>query len=132
VPVVSILRDLRERRGAGRTFVFSGERGGPLSSNPARWSAAVRAACGVEFSPHALRRTFARGMNRLGVSSEMVSRLLGHMLAAGTLDVTERYGEYDFLPERAAALTAWAAYVERLVSGQSQGADVVAIRSRKG
>jgi integrase len=120
--VVSIIEAL-PRRGV---FVFAGKRGGPLNSNPARWSAAVRAASGVTFSPHALRRTFARGVAKLGASSELVSRLLGHKLAAGALAVTEGYSEYDFLPERAAVLASWAAHVARVVAGdERKGADVV-------
>src|SRR5439155_2921824 len=72
--VVRIIKSLEARTG-DHAYVFSGSRGGPLSSNPNRWAVAVRHACGIDFSPHALRRTFARGMNRLKVSSEMVSRL---------------------------------------------------------
>jgi integrase len=126
--VVSILRGLP----ASGVYVFAGSRGGPLNSNPARWSAAVRRACGIEFSPHALRRTFARGVAKLGTSSELVSRLLGHKLAAGALAVTEGYSEYDFLSERAAVLTSWAAHVARIVAGERKAADVVPMtRKRK-
>jgi integrase len=125
--VVKILTALRGRTGK-HEYVFSGRRGAPLSSNPDRWTKTVRKVCGIDFAPHALRRTFARGLARLGVSSEMISRLLGHKVAAGTLAVTEGYSEYDFLAERAAALNAWAAHVEKIVSGQERKADVLPMR----
>jgi integrase len=78
----------------------------------------VRRASGITFSPHALRRTFARGVAKLGAPSELVSRLLGHKLAAGALAVTEGYSEYDFLTERASVLNAWAAHVAAVVAGE--------------
>lgn len=127
--VVDILKTLRPRTGK-HAYVFAGSRGGPLSSNPNRWAVAVRESCGVEFSPHALRRTFARGVAKLGYSSEMVSRLLGHKTAAGTLAVTEGYAEYDFLRERAQVLRAWALHVVRIVSGGESKADVLAMKGR--
>jgi integrase len=122
--VATILRAQRKRTGK-HEFVFAGKRGGPLASNPDRWTKAVRRACGVSFSPHALRRTFARGMNRLGVSSELVSRLLGHKVAAGTLAVTEGYSEHDFLTERASALRAWSEHVLSVISEKPRKANVV-------
>lgn len=125
--VVDIIKALPTRG----EYVFSGRRGGPLNSNPARWAAAVREASGMTFSPHALRRTFARGVARLGASSELVSRLLGHKLAAGALAVTEGYAEYDALTERASMLNAWAAHVARIVSDEKRkGADVVPISAK--
>ena len=124
--VANIIKALPKRG----EYVFSGKRGGPLNSNPARWSASVRAASGVTFSPHALRRSFARGVAKLGTSSELVSRLLGHKLAAGALAVTEGYSEYDFLKERAAVLNAWAAHVARVVAGKKRGADVLPMAGR--
>ncbi len=127
--VVGILKALRPRT-EKHPYVFAGKRGSPLSSNPNRWAAAVRESCGVEFSPHALRRTFARGVAKLGYTSEMVSRLLGHKTAAGTLAVTEGYAEYDFLRERAQALKAWALHVARIVAGEERKKDVLAMKAK--
>jgi integrase len=127
--VKDILKGLRARSGK-HAYVFAGKRGGPLSSNPNRWAAAVREACGVEFSPHALRRTFARGVAKLGYPSEMVSRLLGHKTAAGTLAVTEGYAEYDFLRERSKVLRAWALHVANIVSGKKPDAKVRPMRPK--
>lgn len=127
--VVSTLRALKHRTGK-HAYVFAGTRGGPLSSNPNRWAAAVRESCGVDFSPHALRRTFARGVAKLGYSSEMVSRLLGHQRAAGTLAVTEGYAEYDFLRERAQVLKTWALQVARIARGE-KGGSVTSIRAKR-
>jgi integrase len=118
--VVTILRSVQAITGS-REYVFSGKKGGPLTSNPSRWAEEVRKVGGADFSLHALRRTFARGVARLGHSSELVSRLLGHKLAAGALAVTEGYAEYDALPERRQALEAWARHVVALVGGEKAG-----------
>jgi integrase len=115
--VVELLKELQAVTGK-REFVFSGPKGGPLTSNPNRWAEEVRKVGGADFSLHALRRTFARGVAKLGFSSELVSRLLGHKLAAGALAVTEGYTEFDALPERRQALEAWARHVLVLVSGE--------------
>jgi integrase len=115
--VVKLLKELQPVTGK-REYVFSGPKGGPLTSNPNRWAEEVRKVGGADFSLHALRRTFARGVAKLGFTSELVSRLLGHKLAAGVLAVTEGYAEYDMLPERRQALEAWARHVLALVSGE--------------
>jgi integrase len=128
VPLPALAVELIKALPRRHEYVFAGKRGGPLSSNPNRWSSAVKDAAGVEFSPHVLRRTFARGVARLGTPSELVSRLLGHKLAAGALAVTEGYAEYDFLTERASALSAWAAHVQKILKGEERAtADVTPI-----
>ena len=76
------------------------------------------------FTRHDLRSTCATGCSRLGAAESTVSRILGHAVIAGTVPVTARYDRFAHLPERAAALNAWAAHIERLASsGQQAFAD---------
>ena len=54
-----------------------------------------------------------------------MSKVLGHVVSAGTVAVNGIYDRYDRLPEMRAALTAWSAHMSRLVSGRGLDAEVV-------
>lgn len=73
---------------------------------------------------HDLRRTAATHMVRLGVSEEVVGRVLNHALKGVTAKV---YALHSYAPEKRSALDRWAAEVLRAVSG-SEPSKVVAIR----
>lgn len=77
---------------------------------------------------HDLRRTMASHSTRLGVSEEIVGKILNHAPAKG---VTGRhYNIYSYAPEKKHALEAWAAEVMRLV-GEAAPGNVVSMRGRK-
>lgn len=77
------------------------------------------------FVIHDLRRTFARGCQKLGYPPEIVERLLGHVTdtESGLKGVYQTYG---FEPERVEATNKWADRVRRIVDGCS--ARVVKLR----
>jgi integrase len=117
-PALRVLARLRPLTGESER-VFDGV----SEANAERdWWGTVRAramATGVEhFTKHDLRHTCATGCAVVGASESTVSRILGHKVVAGTLAVTAIYDQYSRLPEMASALNAWAAHVERLVTGQ--------------
>jgi integrase len=120
-----ILGDLRPVSGA-TPWVFVGKRGASLANNPARWAEILRAAAGLDFTLHDLRRTCATGCARLGASESTVSRILGHKAIAGTIAVSGIYDRFDRLPEIRAALVAWASYVETLVTCEDTRGEIVA------
>jgi integrase len=101
---------------------FTGDRirvfDGVASANAERdWWGAIREramAGGIRerFTRHDLRSTCATGCSRLGVAESTVSRILGHAVIAGTVPVTARCDRFAHLPERAAALKAWATHIE--------------------
>src|SRR5262249_55603348 len=63
---------------------------------------------------HDLRRTGASGMARLNVPPHVVDKILNHV--SGTIrGVSAIYNRFTYLPERKAALDAWARFVESLV-----------------
>lgn len=73
---------------------------------------------------HDLRRTVATHLVRLGVSMEIVARVLGHAKAGVTAKV---YALHEYEPEKRSALDRWAAEVTRAVAGR-QPKKVVPIR----
>ena len=75
---------------------------------------------------HDLRRSFASGLQRLGIGVPVVEKLLGHTSGtfAGVVGVYQRHSYAD---EKRAAVQAWARHVEMLLSGEMQ-TNVVKIR----
>jgi integrase len=77
------------------------------------------AAAGAQIAPwtlHDLRRTTATHMVRLGVSMEIVARVLGHAPAGVTARV---YALHEYEPEKRSALDRWAAELMRAVEGRA-------------
>lgn len=59
------------------------------------------------FTPHDTRSTAKSHMKAMGVSNEVSERALNHVLKG----MEEIYDQYDYLPERQAALELWAAFL---------------------
>ena len=74
---------------------------------------------------HDLRRTAASGMLRIGIAPHVVDKILNHKIKG----IARVYLRYEYAAERRAALEAWAAHVESVVSGES--ADVVSLAERR-
>lgn len=77
------------------------------------------------FGAHDLRRTMRTGLVKLGHSTELAERVIGHK-PRSVLLVT--YDLYDRLPERRRALIEWDAEVQRILAGKS---NVVPLKARK-
>jgi integrase len=76
-----------------------------FSKAKAELDAAIQAA-GVAVKPwvtHDLRRTMATHMERIGIAPHVIELCLGHALKG----VAGVYRQYQYLPERLAALEAW-------------------------
>jgi integrase len=78
---------------------------------------------------HDLRRTFAVGLQRLGVRTEAIEKALNHVSGAFR-GVTGVYQVYDYQAEIAVALQRWADFVEQLVSGEKRDT-VVPMREQR-
>jgi integrase len=69
-----------------------------------------------DFSPRDLRRTWKTLAGDAGIPKDMRDRLQNHSRKA---DVSSRhYDRYDYLPERRAAMTRWAAYLDLVIAGK--------------
>ena len=87
------------------------------------------ASAGVQIEPwrlHDLRRTAATHMVRLGVSEDVVGRVLNHAPKGVTAKV---YALHTYAPEKRSALDRWAAELLRVIDGNS-AENIVSIRGR--
>src|SRR5262249_20528744 len=66
---------------------------------------------------HDLRRSFASGMQRIGVDIAVTEKMLGHKSGSfrGVIGVYQRH---EYLDEMRAALQKWADHIDRLLSGK--------------
>jgi integrase len=68
----------------------------------------------AHFTLHDLRRSAATGMAALGVAPHVVDKILNH--SSGKIGgVAKIYNRFEYIPERKAALDAWAQHVESLI-----------------
>jgi integrase len=105
---------------AGSDFVFTVSGTKPISG----WSKPkikLDEASGVtDWRIHDLRRTLATGMQKLGITLQVVEAVLGH--TSGSRDgIVGVYQRHDFMQEKRAALEAWGSHVFSLIEGQSPG-----------
>jgi len=80
-------------------------------------TARIQSSSGVpDFRLHDVRRTVATGLATLGTADAVVEAVLGH-----TAPVLQRtYNLYSPVPEMRAALEAWAARLDRILSGEER------------
>jgi integrase len=78
---------------------------------------------------HDLRRTVATGLQRLGISLQVIEAVLGHV-SGSRAGVVGIYQRHSFDAEKAAALEAWGAHVMALVEGR-EPAKVLPIRGQR-
>jgi integrase len=105
-------------RVAGSEFVFTTTGQTPISG----WTRAKvdldRAVKGEPWTLHDIRRTVATGLQRLGVSLQVIEAVLGHV-SGSRAGVVGIYQRHSFDAEKAAALEAWGAHVMALVEGRA-------------
>jgi integrase len=64
---------------------------------------------------HDLRRSFASGLQRLGVEPHIIEECLNHTPPK----LQRTYQTHDFEPEKRAALARWAVHVDAIVNGKT-------------
>jgi integrase len=111
-PAQALLNGMPRIAGSDFVFTASGER--PISS----WSRpkiSLDSRSGVtDWRIHDLRRTVATGMEKLGITLQVVEAILGHT-AGSKGGIVGVYQRHNYADEKRAALEAWGAHVVRLV-----------------
>ncbi len=78
---------------------------------------------------HDTRRTVVTGMNEtLGIEPHVVEACVGHASGIARRGVAGIYNRAEYLPQRKAALEAWAQHVAAIVSGRPAAKNVVGLR----
>jgi integrase len=117
---LAILGSRRERVAAEVSQVFPGPRHKPIS-NPQKWMVRVKAAAGVDFRFHDLRRTAASMMTGIGVERLIVSKILNHVERG----ITAVYDRHSYDSEKRAALLRWDRHLNEIVEDKTPSNMVV-------
>jgi integrase len=111
-PMSAPVRDILNARPRNREFVFGvgiGFKGWNAAKH--RLNVRIAKAKSLEhWTLHDLRRTFATGLQRLGVRLEVTEAVLNHV-SGSRAGVAGIYQRHDWAAEKRAALDAWAAHV---------------------
>jgi integrase len=78
------------------------------------------------FTARDIRRTWKTLAGDAGISKEMRDRLQNHVEGGVS---AKHYDRYDYLPERRAAMDRWSDYLDRVISGAVDGAEVIQLRA---
>jgi len=105
-------------RMAGSPFVFPGRFGAKPIVNFDLSKARLDEILGPKVRPwriHDLRRTMRSGLSRLKIPYEVAERVVAHITGS---KVSQTYNVWDYRAEKAEALRAWAAHIERILNPQ--------------
>jgi integrase len=134
VPLSEAARALLPAKRA-KGYVFEGDKpGAPFSGFSktkarldqaivtSREKAAAQTGTDADIMPrwvlHDLRRTFATGLQRLGVRLEVTEACLNHVSGSRS-GIVGVYQRHTWAPEKRAAMDAWAVHVVKLIEGDS-------------
>ena len=126
LPLTELACDLIGKNDDGLRWVFPSPHTRGASLSPKSIDNAFREALAslelVGVTPHDLRRTAASNIAALGFPRFVVARLLNHAQS----DVTGAvYDKYEYLPEKATALEAWARRLQQIISDEPEDSKVV-------
>jgi len=109
VPLSPQALEMLDSRPKGGDRVF-----GTKLGNLSTYSAAVAKTTGIEWRLHDLRRTFASGLQQMGVTPAVIDKCLNH--SAVVKGVAAVYLRSQYLPERKAAMELWGRHVAATTS----------------
>lgn len=126
IPLATAAMDIINAQPRNGEFVFmsNGTPVGGWSAGKRKLDKAITAARGEplpHWTVHDLRRTCATGMQSLGVSDEIVDRVLNHVQTG----VRKSYNHYAHDEAKRQALSAWSQHVEAVVTGEPAASNVV-------
>jgi integrase len=108
-------------------FVFSADGTRALGGFAKRKRGFDEAAGVRDYRLHDLRRSSRTWLGRAGVSANVAERCLGHALTG----VRGVYDKFEYLPQKAEALEALAALIERIVRPPAAVADIAVERGKR-
>jgi integrase len=127
-PLASAASDILKARPRTREHVFGAGKSGFDGWAKCKTRLDARAKVS-DWVVHDLRRTFAIGLQRLGVRLEVTEAILNHV-SGSRGGVAGIYQRHDWATEKRAALDAWAGHVLAVVSGKKGKSNVMPMRGR--
>jgi integrase len=122
---LAVVKTIPRIKGASKVFPIRGD-GNKGTSGFSKFMTRFRAAVEKEMGHpvedwrlHDLRRTLATGLQRLGTRIEVTEAVLNHVSGSRS-GIVGVYQRHDFADEKRHALEAWAAEVDRVVTGQGR------------
>jgi integrase len=122
--VLAILHRLKPA-GAVTGDVFPGGKPGLALTNLQKPTVRIKAASGVDFRTHDLRRSAASHMTGAGIPRLVVSKILNHAESG----ITAVYDRHSYDGEKRAALLKWDRHVERILANEPAASNVVELRA---
>ena len=120
---VDIIRTVPKVAGADLLFTTTGKT--PVSGFSKEKAALEKAVGFDDWWLHDLRRTMASGMARLGIALPVIEKVLNHT-SGSFRGIVGVYQRHEYADEKRHALDAWAAHINRIMSGKAS--NVVALR----
>ena len=125
-PAIELLRALEAGRVDDEPWVFASVGAGGYRATVAKALRRIHKASGVrDFTPHDIRRSVATHLASMGVQRLTIAKLLNHVERG----ITAVYERHSYDPEKRAALNAWAARLEQILSGEPARAKVIPLRA---
>jgi integrase len=131
-PMSAPVRNILKARPQTRDYVFGTRNGGFTGWGKCkiRLDGRITERLGAalpDWVVHDLRRTFATGLQRLGVRLEVTEAILNHVSGSRS-GIAGIYQRHDWASEKRQALDAWTAHVLAVVSGKKGKSNVTPIR----
>lgn len=121
-PIVGVARDILSSRLPAQGALFRSETDKPLTSAHVGHALMVRrdSFTVAPFSTHDLRRTFATGLDVLGIGLDLIAAIVGHDTSTGrdTKTLVRHYLRTDKLEKKRGALEAWDARLRDIIAGK--------------
>ena len=129
---VALVAEARADGSGPSGWVFASPQGGSLKVKGVKAIPILRA-CGlltddpalIRYWRHDLRRTVATGMERIGVATSTISKVMNHVDAGPR--ATKIYARHDYDREKREALEAWGRHLDALLTGHASR-DAVVVR----
>lgn len=121
---IDVLEKLKPWTGESEYVFESQIKRGECIGSQQKAAQRIRKNTKIDFNLHSLRRTVTSKMAKLGVSPQVLSKILNHSKPGEGSVMTAIYNEYNYEDEKKIALENWSLELQRLLSEKEEEARV--------